>query len=393
MGRFYRGYRWRTIITDLDSQPITCLERLAANRTVTFGLNQPAVTTAQVPSDDPRVNIPVVETGLDAPSLSFNDRLVYMFRRDTPDSAQPWNVRFAGICTQIEDTAQADQPYSNFTAYDPWQYLYARQLKTFDNELVGPGGLSYSDTAGDLIVAELISNTINNDGECYIELGSFETTADIDINFQQGISVGEALKQLVQTWTLDIVFTPVYDPATKPGICCAVHVYNQAGTVRDDAVMSWGVGRQAAGISDLLDGSQMANHIQFYNGQGGPPVTPSSNNTSSQTRYGVWAASQFFPAQTDPEAVKAIAALQLDLRKQGRRSVTITPASLISPIPLLDYTLGDKVPVYATDRLRQPIPWASDATIYQRVYGIPIVLSDDGVETVRGLVSSPDGFV
>ncbi len=58
MGRFYRGYLWRTVITDRHSQAITCLERLSANRTITYALNQPAVTTAQVPSDDPRVNIP-----------------------------------------------------------------------------------------------------------------------------------------------------------------------------------------------------------------------------------------------------------------------------------------------------------------------------------------------
>ncbi len=391
MARFYKGYRWRTIVTDLDSQPITCLEKLAMNRTVTFGLNQPAVSAAQVPSDDPRVNIPVVETGLDAPELSFNDRLVYMFRRDTPDTAQPWNVRFAGICTQIEDTASADQPYSNFTAYDPWQYLYARAVKN-GTSLVGPDGISWNDTRGDVIVRELLENTIAVDGPCYIELAAlFEETAQLDINFQQGSSVGDALRQLVATGTLDIVFTPVYDPATKPGVCCSVDVFAQAGSVRDDAVMSWGVGRQVNGISDLLDGSQMANNVQYYNGQGGPPVND-QDDFASQARYGVWTAQQFFPAQTYPVAVEAISALQLDLRKQGRRSVTLTPSSLIAPIPLVDYTIGDRVPVFATGKLRQPIPWASDTTVYQRIYGIPIVLSNDGVETVQRLVASPDGF-
>ncbi len=393
MGRFYRGYPWRTVITDLDSQAITCFERLAMNRTVTFGLNQPAVSAAQVPSDDPRVNIPVAEAGLDAPELSFNDRLVYMFRRDPP-TANVWNVRFAGVCMQIEDTAQADQPYSNFTAYDPWQYLYSRAVKNGTN-LIGEHGLSYTDTRGDVIVRDLLENTIGVDGPCFIELGDdWDETAQISINFQRGTSVGEALKQLTllgAVQTMDIIFEPVYDPVNKPGICCIVHVYRQAGSVQNTAVMSWGVGRQVTGISDLLDGTQMANNIQYYNGQGGPPVNDQDDATS-QARYGLYAAQQFFPAQTDPVAVQAIAALQLDLRKQGRRSVTLNPSSLISPIPLIDYNLGDRVPVYATDRLRQPIPWATDPTVYQRVYGIPIVLSDDGVETVQRLVASPDGF-
>ncbi len=395
--RFYRGYLWRTIVTDLDSAPITCLERLSMNRTVTFGLNQPAVTAGQVPSDDPRVNIPVVETGLDAPSLSFNDRLVYMFRRENPGTAEPWRVRFAGICSQIEDTAQADQPYSNFTAYDPWQYLYSRAVKN-GTSLVGPDGISWDDTRGDVIVREILENTIGVDGPCFIELADdWDETAQIDINFAQGTSVGDALKQLTlqgAAQTMDIIFTPVYDPVNKPGICATVHVYTQAGTVRDDAVMSWGVGRQVAAISDLLDGSQMANDVQYYNGQGGAPVTQQDDATS-QARYGVYTTTQWFPAKTGAAGVayvEAIAALQLDLRKQGRRSVNLSPASLVAPIPLKDYGLGDKVPVYATDRLRQPIPWASDATIYQRVYGIPIVLSNDGVETVQRLVASPDGF-
>ena len=72
--------------------------------------------------------------------------------------------------------------------------------------------------------------------------------------------------------------------------------------------------------------------------------------------------------------------------------MTVSPNPLLSPKPFLDYGLGDRVPISATPRLRQAIPWASDATIYQRVYGIPIVLGDDGVETVRQLIGSPDGF-
>ncbi len=278
-----------------------------------------------------------------------------MFRRDGPDTMQPWHVRFAGIVTQLEDTAQADQPYSNFTAYDPWQYLFARAVKNADGSLLGPDGLAYTGTPGNEIATALITNTIGTDGECYVEFGPFDTTAPLDITFQQGTSVGDALKQLTQTGTLDIIFLPVYDPVTKPGVCSSVRIRAQAGSVKNDAVMSWGVGRQVKGISDLFDGSQMANDVQYYNGQGGPPVTPQTD-AASITRFGVWTAQQFFPAQTDAPSVEAIAALQLDLRKNGRQTVDISPNSLIAPIPLIDYNLGDRLPVYATRRLRQPIP-------------------------------------
>jgi hypothetical protein len=131
--------------------------------------------------------------------------------------------------------------------------------------------------------------------------------------------------------------------------------------------------------------------VQFYNGQGGDPVTP-SEDTTSQARYGVYSAQQFFPAQTAPVAVEAYSDRYLAFTYQGRRTVTISPNPLLSPKPFLDYGLGDRVPVYATRRLRQAIPWDNAATVYQRVYGIPIVLGDDGVETVRQLVATPDGF-
>lgn len=392
MTRFFDGFLWRTVITDLDTVPITMLQDLSSSRTISYVLNKPATTAGRVPSDDPRVNLPHVETGLDAPSVSFNDRLAYMFRREAQGTAAPWVCRFAGLLEQIQDEATDDQPYSTFTAYDPWQYLFARPIMN-GTQLVGPDGISWTATQGSVIAKEIVDATIGLHGNCYIDTseGVFEATAPLDINFQQGTSVGAALQQLCQTGSLDIVMEPVYDPVGMPGICVIMNVYAQAGVVRDDAVFSWDVGKSLQGISNMLDGDQMANTIQFFNGQGGDPVAPSHDATSS-ARYGWWESQQFFPSQTIPEAVEAMSDFQLSLRSQGKRTISLTPNPLLSPIPLLEYGLGDRVPVYATQRLRQAIPWASDATIYTRVYGIPITLSDDGVEQVSGLVTSPDGF-
>ncbi len=392
MGRFYLGYEWAELVTDRNTVSITGLSKLAANRTVTFALNKPAVATGIVPSDDPRVNLPHIESGPDAPSVSFNDRLYYMFRREAQGTGAPWVCRFAGVLEQIEDACQGDQPYSTYTAYDPWQYLFARPVMNGTN-LVGPDGLSYTATHGNVIAKQLVDHTIGLHGDVYIDTdsGTFETTEAIDINFQQGISVGAALQQLAQTGTLDIVMDPVYDPSGMPGICCIMNVYVQAGVTRADAVFSWDVGRSLTGISSMVDGDLMANTVQFFNGQGGPAVTP-AHDASSAARYGWWETQQFFPAQTEAVAVESMAEFQLSLRKQGHRTVTLSPNPLISPIPLLEYGLGDRVPVYATSRLRQSLPWGDTGTIYSRVYGIPITLTDDGVEQVQSLVTSPDGF-
>ena len=389
--RFFAGYPWRFILTTLASETVTSLERLAANRTITYRLNQPAECKGQVPSWEPRINIVDIEPGLDAPHLSFDDRLMYGFRREQ-ENPDVWVIRFAGICQQLEDTAQTDNAVSNYTAYDPWQYLFHRRL--WDGTgFVGTDGLVFDNVAGNEIVASILDTAIAGDGPAFIEYdsGTWDTTADLQITFQQGTSVGDALRQLIETGSMDIVFTPVYDPVAKPGVCCSVAVYTQAGSAQDAAIFSWDVGRSLVGISNLLDGDQLANEILFHNGQGGPLVTP-ADDTTSQSRYGIYQAEQFFPAQVKAAAVEAMGSFQLSLRAQGRRTVTINPNPLLSPIPFLDYGLGDRVPVYATTNLRQQIPWSNAPTVYQRVYGIPITLGDDGVETVRQLIASPDGF-
>jgi hypothetical protein len=357
MGRFYRGDPWRALITDRDTNAITALDKLAANRTITYTLNKPAETAARVPSDDPRVNLPTVSgTVLGPPSVSFNDRLAYLFRREAQGTGAPWVCRFAGVVEQIEDQANEEQPYSTFTAHDPWQYLFARPVMN-GTALVGPHGISWTATRGSVIAKQIVDATIGLHGPCYIDtdLGTFEDTNVIaKFTIQQSTSVGAALQQLCALGGMDIIMDPVYDPVGLPGICVIMNVYIQAGSVRPDAVFSWDRGRAVQGISNLTDGDLMANTVQFFNGQGGPPVTPAFDS-DSEAQFGWWETQQFFPAQIQRVAVEAMAEFQLGLRKQGKRTVTVTPQSLIAPIPLLEYGLGDEVPVYATSRLRQPI--------------------------------------
>ena len=310
---FFPGFPWRFIVTTLGSETVTSLERLAANRAVTFRLNQPATTTGRVPSDDPRVNITDIEVGLDAPHLSFSDRLMYGFRREQTDPSA-WVCRFSGIVTQIQDQAQADQPYSTYTAYDPWQYLFHLPVVT-DGEGSLPTSAGYvfpGAVPSNLIALTLFGNAVSSffggdAAQTHIDAGvsyggtaswngTVETTATVtDFTVQQSTSLGEAWRQLVATGAMDIVLTPVYDPVNRPGYCCDLSIYTEAGTVQDGAVFSWDVGRSVSAITNLLDGDQLANTVQFYSGQGGPAVTPQTDATS-ETRYGPYWAQQFWPA-------------------------------------------------------------------------------------------------
>lgn len=402
MPQFVNGKLWRFVVTDLACKTLTFLDRLAENRQVTYTLNAPAVATGNVPSDNPEVNILNSPGSLGGePFVSYSDRLLFGFRREGGAGGsldEPWICRFAGILMQLEDSAASDVATSSYSAYDPWQYLFSRPIRKDDLTLPGPDGITF--TGGSLetldeIARGFIVNTIAADGSVFVNVdgGHIDSVPfSGSINFQQGTSVGDALQQICNTGELDIWFSPVYDPVGHPGIIANLNIYVQQGSTRSSAIMAWdSPSKSLVGISRLLDGAQMANKVQFYNGPGGPAVALQSDATSV-TKYGQYWAQQFFPAQTQTAAVVAMAAQQLLLRKIGRRTLTINPAPERSPEPFTEYFLGDLLPVYATNRLRQTLPAPGETTNYQRIYGIPVVISDDALETVSQLLTSPDGF-
>ncbi len=393
---------WRFVVTDLNGVVLTLLDSLAEQRNVTLTLNAPAVATGRVPSDNPQINLIVGAGSLAGdPLVSYSDRLLFGFRRDGggPSSinAGPWTCRFSGLLMQLEDDASSDDAFSTYTAYDPWQYMLSRPCRAGDGSLPGPNGLVFDGglTTLDQVAINLIDNTDIADGTTYIDTaGHIETIAFTDtFVIQQGTSVGDALTQLCNTGLMDIWLEPVYDPFIFPiTFLTRLNIYAQQGTTRNDAVMSWdSPGKSLTAISRLLDGAQIANKVQFYNGQGGPPVALQSS-ADSAAKYGEYWAQQFFPQQVAPQAVVDIAQEQVSLRKIGKRTLTINPAPERAPDPFTSYFLGDLVPVYATKRFRQILPAPQETTNYVRVYGIPIDISDNSVESVSQLLISPDGF-
>lgn len=387
---FQRSPQWRFIVTTLNPQVITQLDRLASQRRVTYLLNGPAVMEAVVPSDNPRVNIllsgdPYVEEGI---------RCVFGFRRE--GGTPPWKIRFAGILLQLEDTGESEDADTHIAAYDPWRYLYARPVRNGTGGLPGVNGLSFGATTGDVIAGTLLLNTINEDGAAFIDAGllfggtafyagTLETTAALDINFQQGTSVGQAWQQLVETNTLDIVLDPIWDPVNRPGYLCELNIYDQAGSTRDASVFTWDkTARSLVSLQRAIDGTRRANRVQYFQDQGGDPVTLQSDATSI-ARYGEYWDQQFFPNQTVDAAVESLAALVLELRKNGKYTVTFSPAPERMPLLFTEFFLGDRVPVHASSKFRDKLSG------YQRIYGIPIDIDDNGVERIREMITVIEG--
>ena len=408
MARFYEAPDWRFVVTKLDSTVLTFLDGRAMNRQVTYTLDQPAVATMDVPSADPEINI--VQGG--DPFVAMSNRLLFGFRRE--GGSPPWVVRFAGIIMQPNDevTPQTDPAITHLTAFDPWQYLMNRPVLNASGLLPGSAGLSYTGTEPQNIVKDLLTNAAlggpaggpaGPSDDLFLDFGqtafyggnlnTVHITPTVDVNFKQGMMVGEALSQLVGMGACDIVLNPIWDPVNRPGICCEVNAYLLAGAQQPGAVFSWDKpGRSLNGLNRLEDGTQMVNYPQFYAGQGGSPVpVPSSDSgTASIAKYGPYWQQTFFPGYEElPEMVQLLASATLAQQNQGKRTVSMSPAPEFGPVLFSDYNLGDQVPVYASSNFRKELAprftsvgWLD----FMRIYAIPVVIPNDSPEVVNELL-------
>ena len=134
----------------------------------------------------------------------------------------------------------------------------------------------------------------------------------------------------------------------------------------------------------VRDGTIRANSIQYYAGQGGPAV-PLKENLESIDKFGLYFEQRFWPGQESVSAIAAVAEIALANIANGQVTYTASPAAERAPIPLVEYAVGDTVPLYATDRLREAIDEFSI-----RVEAIPIVIGDDQLERVNALLLSSE---
>lgn len=378
--RVYEEPLWRYVVTKLDLVILTFLDRVATQRALSFTLNAPAQASGSVPSEEPQVNISVAGH----PYLDEGRRCLLGFRREEGR----WKIRFAGLILQVEDSVdEAGNPIgrTNFTAYDPWQLMYYRPVLKEDGTFPGPDGVTFTATAANEIATALLDRSFAAHGETYIATGTIVPCDTVgSFTFQQGSSVGEAWRQLAEAGYLDIILRPIYDPSGHPGKLCEIDISPQAGKHRRKAIFSWDrASRSLAGISRLKDGTQRANRLQAYAGQGGPGVTVVSD-FASVAEFGDYWGQEFVPGSR-VDVVEALAEERLIIRKDGVTTISVKPLSEPSPRPFIDYALGDQCPVYASASLREPL------STTQRVYQIPIEVDDDGTERVTGLTFSLSG--
>lgn len=404
---------WRYFIADLDGAGITNYSRLASGRSCEVLLNGPLSLRGSVPSANPQVWITYDGDGYDDPYLAEGTRLLWGFRRES-NTPPYYTVRAATIVQLVTDSARQDDATTQFVGWDPWHYLLSRPVVNSAGGFPGKDGLSFTDTQASVVIASLLKWTIDSVGHTFVDAGfDYSGTSDyngiletaagmvIDVNFAQGTSVGQAWQQVTNMGVCDIILNPIYDPANRPNYLVELNVFAQAGRVKDEQIFAWNMpGRSLVGLTRQQDGSDRANRITFFAGQGGSAGQGATvDDVDSQLKYGVYEVQQFFPSANGQGAravVTSLAEQQLALRAVGKETVTLFPAAKRSPRPWQDYSLGDRVPVWASQqKFRQLLGATRDGSLtetqYQRIYGWTANISDDALETIDPLLTSPQG--
>lgn len=407
----------RFVVTNLDGVVRTFTDGIGMSKAVTLNLNAPSQGTFNGPSDNPGINLTPGGGSL-IPFLSMGDKLLYWFRGESfyAGDGGDWVCRFAGIVQQINDEIEAttDAATSEVTVYDSWGFLNTIPVLNAAGNNPGADGITYNGATAYEIATDLLYNaktgivnmlaavpisaadvplasldlflnwgqnpymgvTYNTDGAACGGTAGTGPTADMNpcftgvaepgslipqINFQQGISVGAALTQMVQAGYCDIIMTPVWDPINQPGILNQLNFYCFAGAQKPGAWFGWDKpGRSLVGMNRMQDGTQLGNVGIGYAGSSGPSVPVFGPATAvvapSVEEYGPYWFMTTYPTElaTNTLVIQLIAGQAL-LLQNGLQSLTLDIAPEMAPRPFIDYNLADLVPVMASSNFRLPI--------------------------------------
>jgi len=389
--RTFEGRRWRWVIADLrTSRVLTSLTTIATDITTTRELHAAWPASLTVPSDDPRVRTTYEQFDehpeWDEPFVARSIRALIGFR-DT--GVEPlWEPAYTGPVFQVADTVDDGVPRTRLNSWDCRKYLEFVPLVDADGDLPGPDGITFTAQTANVIARAALQNWIDANPGCLAETmfdlgsGTDEECAAQTMTFSRGTTIADVWNQLEQTGAIDIVLDPFFDQAV-PGVLAIVNFKVQHGSERPASIFSWDRSpRSLPSISRMEDGLKLANTIQDYTDDVEPTVP--ATNSDSATRFGEYVAMRAWVGQLDADAVASFALEELLFRQNGQTTVSASPSAQRAAQPVQDYDIGDRVPVYASERLRKPL--AST----MRIYGIPFTIDENAYETVTELIVSAD---
>jgi hypothetical protein len=375
---------WRLVLCDLTGAAISQIGVVATGKQLRYRLNRPAELSFTVPADDARIN--TVHSDGD-PYLWPMSRVVKGYRLE---GTSTWTLRYVGLVYQMQVEADSDKATIAVTCFDMQQTLYHRLARRTSSSQATAGDLNtvtYSAIAGNLIAKQQVDQTISTAGAgTRIQTtGTFATTSNQTLTFEEGMTVGEALERLTDTRTMDVLFDPVDGVS---GVFATMGVAAARGTTRADAIFGYDTATyNVASLRWMVDGGELANDVRVA----GPRPTTGSTWTTYQAtdatsitkhgRFESWRAAD--PDVSGATFLQFLADAELLLRKNPRQYLSITPFAERAPDPFTGYFLGDTISVYASTNIGRAISGT------QRVYELAIDVDDNGFERVGEIVTGP----
>lgn len=386
---------WRIILGDLTGRPIANYSTLARGRTVTPRFMRPDSFTARVPSSHNDVGGTHTD-GL--PKLEALCRTIRAFRREQQaDGSFAFVCRHSGIVWTVQDEGDEDGgAWTTFTSYSPMQRLSTRFTGVDANARVGDAAQLAKQLVDD-------TNALGYTGiSTSAALGAqFDVSTSRSVQYQRA-SVGQSILDLASAYnSFDLDMRPIYQaPGTEDGTLVVMSCVARKGSYKPNAVFAWGMSpHNVSRISREIDPSGVANIVTGIGGSltGADGIVSTKTSPGSVARFGRYEAiDSSATGLTDQAFLDAIVSDEVTRSAWPSTIVNVTPATSDAladgtkrgrtPQPWTDFDLGDTVPVYASAALR------GGYAGQMRVYGFTVNISDENVESMPNVVTSPEGI-
>lgn len=378
---FTPGTEWRLVICTAAGLPISVISGVAHTKQIIAQLNRPMQASFIVPADDPRINTIYGPDG--RPFLWPGIRTIKWYRKE----ADAWVLRFNGYVWSI-NPAERDPDSSvvdvQVTCFDPLQRLMKRVCRDSTGGFADT--VKFTSVAGTTIAKTLVDRTISYRGPVGIETsGHFDTrTAPQTVTYDQAF-VGQAIVDLCDTMTMDVIFQPV---DRTDGILAVMSAVAERGHDRPGAIFGYDLPpHSAVAFNRTVTMDDFANDITLFTGPtttGKKEYSSHRTNGASAAEYGWYEDAQVLTDVTDQTLLDALADTAIQLRKVPRDVVGFRPIPEKSPSPWINWWLGDTVRFQASNQTGAAVAGSL------RIYGATIDITDNGYENVSELLVSAD---
>lgn len=330
------------------------------------------------------------------------------------------SIVFNGIVWLCEEDGDENACETAFQAIDPMGAFWPRRLgQDADGDFSAPSFLLDNRTGPQALQA-MISNSIANDGELGLDLGTF-ATGGVDLSaapVDWPMTIGDVFSKLAATGELDAVVTPLDGTGSSGRVMGRLDAYNgNFGTDRSGTVVfKYAPGTGIGNVSRYKrtgDMSKIANNIWKFLGPKYDDQHWAGNITKDAPAFATEPGptviarvlqsrsdlSVFFEFQSDDDEYgnafrglhERMWLMESWVRSLPRQVYNVTPSKKGALAPggyaafdSDDFGIGDLVGLEVSAKARS----ATSGAV--RVYGIPITIEDDGSETIGDLILSAD---